>query len=120
MPARCAARNYARIASPRTAAMQKRKLGQSGIEVSLVGLGCNNFGYTSASVAAAVIHKALDLGVTFFDTADAYGLGVSEQNLGKALGSRRGDVVIATKFGLPMGEGKAGASPSYVRAACEA
>lgn len=100
--------------------MQKCELGQSGIEVSSIGLGCNNFGYFSAPAAATVIHKALDLGVTFFDTADVYGTGVSEMNLGRALGPRRRDVVIATKFGMPMGEGKAGGSAAYVKEACEA
>jgi aryl-alcohol dehydrogenase-like predicted oxidoreductase len=100
--------------------MIRRQLGDSGIEVSLVGLGCNNFGYMTAPAVASVVHRALDLGVTLFDTADVYGLGVSEQNLGKALGSRRRDVVIATKFGMPMAEGEAGASARHVIAACEA
>jgi aryl-alcohol dehydrogenase-like predicted oxidoreductase len=82
--------------------MQKRKLGKSGIEVSVVGLGCNNFGRRIHDVAAAraVVHRALDLGVTLFDTADAYGNGTSESFLGEALGARRRQAVIATKFGM--------------------
>lgn len=70
----------------------------------------------------AVVDKAIDLGVTLFDTADVYGGGQSEVMLGKALGDRRQDVIVATKFGSPMGEGpyKAGGSRRYIMAACEA
>jgi aryl-alcohol dehydrogenase-like predicted oxidoreductase len=82
--------------------MQTRKLGSSDIEVSTVGLGCNNFGRRIHDVAAAraVVHRALDLGVTLFDTADVYGNGTSESFLGEALGARRRQAVIATKFGI--------------------
>jgi aryl-alcohol dehydrogenase-like predicted oxidoreductase len=82
--------------------MNKRKLGQSDIEVSVVGVGCNNFGRRIQDVAQAraVVHRALDLGITLFDTADAYGNGTSEQFLGECLGMRRPQVVIATKFGM--------------------
>ena len=82
--------------------MQKRKLGKSDIEVSVVGLGCNNFGRRIHDVAAAraVVHRALDLSVTLFDTADAYGNGTSESFLGEALGARRKQAVVATKFGM--------------------
>ena len=82
--------------------MDIRKLGKSDIEVSVVGLGCNNFGRRIHDVAAAraVVHRALDLGVTLFDTADAYGNGTSESFLGETLGARRKQVVIATKFGV--------------------
>src|ERR1700744_6303820 len=81
--------------------MQTRKLGNSGIEVSAVGVGCNNFGRRIHDVAAAraVVDRALDLGVTLFDTADAYGDGTSEEFLGETLGTRRPQAVIATKFG---------------------
>jgi aryl-alcohol dehydrogenase-like predicted oxidoreductase len=81
--------------------MQKRKLGQSDIEVSVVGVGCNNFGRRIHDVkdARAVVDRALDLGVNLFDTADAYGNGTSERFLGEALGARRKNAVIATKFG---------------------
>lgn len=81
--------------------MKKRKLGQSNIEVSVVGVGCNNFGRRIHDVEAAraVVDRAIDLGVTLFDTADAYGNGTSESFLGETIGSRRHQVVIATKFG---------------------
>ena len=81
--------------------MQKRKLGTSGLEVSVVGIGCNNFGRRIHDVRAAraVIDRAIDLGVTLFDTADVYGNGTSESFLGETLGARRHQVVIATKFG---------------------
>ncbi len=81
--------------------MEKRKLGNSNIEVSVVGVGCNNFGRRIHEVAAAraVVDRALDLGVTLFDTADAYGDGTSEEFLGETLGARRPQAVIATKFG---------------------
>ena len=84
--------------------MQKRKLGTSGPEVSLVGLGTNNFGgRIDLEASRPVIDKALDLGITLIDTADVYGNnGGSEEILGKVLGPRRKDIVLATKFGLPM------------------
>jgi aryl-alcohol dehydrogenase-like predicted oxidoreductase len=81
--------------------MQKRKLGNSGIEVSVVGVGCNNFGRRIHDLAAAraVVDRAIDLSITLFDTADAYGNGTSESFLGETIGKRRNHVVIATKFG---------------------
>jgi aryl-alcohol dehydrogenase-like predicted oxidoreductase len=81
--------------------MEKRRLGTSDIEVSVVGVGCNNFGRRIHDVAGAraVIDRAIDLGINLFDTADVYGNGTSEQFLGEALGPRRKQVVIATKFG---------------------
>ena len=81
--------------------METRKLGNSGIEVSVVGVGCNNFGRRIHDVAGAraVVDRAIDLGITLFDTADAYGNGTSESFLGEAIGQRRHQVVIATKFG---------------------
>ena len=81
--------------------MDKRKLGSSNIEVSVVGVGCNNFGrrINDVAQARAVVHRALDLGINLFDTADAYGDGTSESFLGEAIGPRRAQVVIATKFG---------------------
>jgi aryl-alcohol dehydrogenase-like predicted oxidoreductase len=104
--------------------MQKRKLGRSGLEVSLVGLGTNNFGgRIDLAASRLVVDKALDLGVTLIDTADIYGnKGGSEECLGQILGPRRKDVVLATKFGLPMdGAGKlCGASRRYVMQAVEA
>ena len=82
--------------------MDQRPLGTSNIKVSVVGVGCNNFGRRIHDVEAArtVVHRALDLGITLFDTADAYGSGTSESFLGECLGARRRDAVIATKFGV--------------------
>ncbi len=104
--------------------MQKRKLGSAGPKVSLVGLGTNNFGgRIDLAAARRVVDKALDLGVTLIDTADVYGIrGGSEESLGKILGPRRKNVVLATKFGLPMDEaGKLrGASRGYIMQAVEA
>jgi aryl-alcohol dehydrogenase-like predicted oxidoreductase len=103
--------------------MEYRQLGRSGLKISAVGLGCNNFGRRcSLEETRAVVHRALDLGVTMFDTADFYGGGLSEEFLGKALGARRKDVVIATKFGLPLkqGEYEGGASRRYIKTAIEA
>ncbi len=80
--------------------MEFKKLGGSGIEVSVVGIGCNNFGRRiNEADSRAVILDALDAGINFFDTAENYGDGQSELFLGKALGARRRDAVIATKFG---------------------
>jgi aryl-alcohol dehydrogenase-like predicted oxidoreductase len=101
--------------------MEQRYLGKSGLRVSEVGLGCNNFGVLDVESSRKVVHRALDLGVTLFDTADVYGnRGGSEVQLGRLLGARRKDVVIATKFGMPMEEGGGGASRRYIMAACEA
>ena len=87
---------------------------------SVVGLGCNNFGRKlDADGTREVVDAALDAGITLFDTADIYGGTRSEVYLGAALGRHRDEVVIATKFGGPVGEGKGGAAPAYVRAACE-
>ena len=98
--------------------MEYKNVGRSGLQVSIVGVGCNNFGRRcDVEQTAAVVHKALELGVTLFDTADIYGpRGVSEEYLGKALQGRRRDVVIATKFAGPMGEGPlwSGASRRYI------
>ncbi|HEY8532519.1 MAG TPA: aldo/keto reductase [Micromonospora sp.] len=85
--------------------MEYRRLGQSGLVVSVVGLGCNNFGRKlDADATRAVVDAALEAGITFFDTADIYGepSGTSEEFLGAALKGRRDDVVIATKFGMDM------------------
>jgi len=100
-----------------------RNLGKSGLRVSLVGLGCNNFGQRmDLESSRAVIHKALDAGITLFDTADVYGgRGGSETVLGTVLGDRRKDVVLASKFGMAMDEGeKVGAARRYIMAAVEA
>ncbi|HXJ38800.1 MAG TPA: aldo/keto reductase [Bryobacteraceae bacterium] len=99
--------------------MERRHIGS--LEVSVVGLGCNNFGWRIGKDASRdVVSAALDGGVNFLDTADMYDNGVSEEFLAEALGSRRKEVVLATKFGFSMGEGKSGASPAYVHEACDA
>lgn len=103
--------------------MRTRRLGSSDLEVTVVGLGCNNFGGRIDEAASrVVIDAALDAGVTFFDTADIYGnKGASEEIIGRALGGRRDEVVLATKFGhdLEDGETARGARP-YIRKAIEA
>jgi aryl-alcohol dehydrogenase-like predicted oxidoreductase len=98
------------------------RLGSSDLEVSRVGLGCNNFGMRcDVEQTRRVVERALDLGVTLFDTADVYGgQGKSEEVLGKALGERRKQIVLATKFGAPMGPGRLGAAGAYVVKAVEA
>jgi aryl-alcohol dehydrogenase-like predicted oxidoreductase len=104
--------------------MKLRNLGASGLKVSLLGLGCNNFGLRmEIDDARAVIHRALDLGITMFDTADVYGnKGGSETALGRFLGDRRKDIVIASKFGNPMNAAGTlrGASRHYIMRAVEA
>jgi aryl-alcohol dehydrogenase-like predicted oxidoreductase len=85
--------------------MESRQVGRSGLRVTTVGLGCNNFGWTiDQSASNQVVAKALDLGINLFDTADRYGTvaGDSEVVLGKALGSRRKDIVLLTKFGVDL------------------
>ena len=104
--------------------MKKRRLGKSDLEVSLVGLGCNNFGgRIDEESSRKVVHTALDLGVTLLDTADTYGnRGGSETVLGRILGARRKDIVLASKFGMAMdGAGTMkGASRRYIVSAVEA
>ena len=86
-------------ATPRLVVMETRTLGKTGPALSVVGLGCNNFGMAiDAGAAATVVHAALDAGITHFDTAEMYGDGQSEEMLGAALGSRREEAVIATKY----------------------
>ncbi len=108
--------------------MDYRPLGNSGLHVSVVGLGCNNFGLRIDQAASrAVIEAALDAGITLFDTADMYGAqGGSERALGEVLGKRRDDIVLATKFGHQdhdMGYGPAAGAKGgrgYIRRAVEA
>ena len=105
--------------------MEQRNLGKSGLRVSVVGLGCNNFGgRIDLEATRKVVHKALDLGITFFDEADTYGdpRGSSEACLGEILGDRRKDIVLATKFARPMDAAGRyqGASRRYVMAEVEA
>ena len=98
--------------------METRRIGS--LEVTVVGLGCNNFGWRIDEEASArVVHAALEAGVNFFDTADIYGGTRSEEFLARALGRRRDEVVVATKFGMEIDEERRGARPEYVRRACE-
>lgn len=103
--------------------MEYRHLGRSGLQVSVVGLGCNNFGRRcDAEQTKAVVDRAIELGVNFFDTANVYGVGgQSEEFLGRALAGRRHEVVIATKFGMRMGDRpmESGGSRRHVMAAVE-
>jgi aryl-alcohol dehydrogenase-like predicted oxidoreductase len=100
--------------------METRKVGS--LDVTLVGLGCNNFGMRiDEDQSAAVVHAALDTGINLFDTADVYGGTRSEQYLGRALGSRRDEAVIATKFVAPIDDdpSHAGAGARWVAEAVE-
>jgi aryl-alcohol dehydrogenase-like predicted oxidoreductase len=98
--------------------VERRKIGS--LEVSVVGLGCNNFGWRAdAPATSAVVDAAIDAGINFLDTADIYDHGSSEEFLGRALGSRRSKVVLATKFGMKFDEKRSGAKPAYVRQAAE-
>jgi len=108
--------------------LQKRKLGGQGLEVGGIGLGCmpmsDSYGPADATESIATIHRAVDLGVTLFDTANVYGIGHNEELLGRALAGRRSEVVIATKFGI-VGRNESGAPladgrPAYVHECCEA
>lgn len=111
--------------------MRHTRLGRSGLTVSVVGLGCNNLGRPGTATLEqagtdAVVHAALDAGITFFDVADIYGAepGLSEERLGRALGAHRDEVVIGTKFGMDMGgvagdDGGARGSRRYIVRAVE-
>jgi aryl-alcohol dehydrogenase-like predicted oxidoreductase len=91
------------------------------LNVSVIGVGCNNFGgRLDEARSTEVVHAALDAGLNFFDTSDSYGQTKSEQFLGAALKSRRDEAVIATKFGSKAGSDEFGAKPAYVRSAVEA
>ena len=118
--------------------MEKRVLGRSGIQVSPMGLGCwaiggqfymdniiDGYGNTDDKESIAAVHAALDLGINFIDTSDAYGIGHSEEVLGEALAGRRNQVVIATKFGYLGNEATKTLQgycldPNYIERACDA
>ena len=98
--------------------METRALGS--LQVSVVGVGCNNFGSRLDQAGTTnVVLGALETGITFFDTADIYGATKSETMLGVALGARRDEAIIASKFGMPIDDTHFGAEPAYVRSACE-
>src|ERR1700722_2094979 len=109
--------------------MHQRKLGAGGPAVSALGLGCMGmsefYGARDDAESIRTINRALDLGVTMLDTADMYGSGDNEELVGKAIASRRGDVFLATKFGIvrndenPTQRAISG-RPEYVKAACDA
>jgi aryl-alcohol dehydrogenase-like predicted oxidoreductase len=101
--------------------MQFRNLGRSGLRVSLVGLGCNNFGgRIDLEATRKVVDAAIEHGITLFDTADIYGeKGGSESTLGEVLGARRKQIVLASKFGMKMFHGGEGGSRRYIMSAVE-
>ena len=107
--------------------MHQRTLGSTGLAVSALGLGCMGmsefYGPADEDESIRTIHRALDLGVTFLDTADMYGKGHNERLVGRALAGRRDEAQLATKFGIARGEGNQRSienSPAYVKKACEA
>jgi aryl-alcohol dehydrogenase-like predicted oxidoreductase len=98
--------------------MDTRSIGS--LTVSVVGLGCNNFGMRiGRKETASVVGAALDAGITLFDTADIYGGTKSETYLGAALGTRRDEIILTTKFGVPYEGHAGGASAAYIRTAVE-
>ena len=99
--------------------MKTRAIG--ALQATIVGVGCNNFGgRLDANTTAQVVHAALDAGINFFDTADIYGGTKSEEFLGQALGTRRDDILIASKFGIKLDEARpGGAAPEYIQTAIE-
>src|SRR3954453_16005796 len=108
--------------------MEKRTLGKSGLAVSALGLGCMGmsefYARSDEQESIATIHRALELGIYFLDTADMYGVGRNEELVGRAIRDRRDRVVLATKVGNGRGEGGSfrgvNGNPEYVRSACEA
>jgi aryl-alcohol dehydrogenase-like predicted oxidoreductase len=103
--------------------MEYRRLGKSGLKVSEIGLGGNNFGMRiGEQESIAVVRQALDAGINFIDSADGYGQGHSEEFIGKAVKDRRADAIVATKFSMPTGKGpnNRGASRQHITRALEA
>jgi aryl-alcohol dehydrogenase-like predicted oxidoreductase len=115
------------VADPEETTVQQRALGSQGLTVSAVGLGCMGmsafYGPFDDAESTATLHRALDLGVTFFDTADVYGPHTNERLVGQALRARRDDVVLATKFGNELDgdtrTGRVNGTPEYIRGAVD-
>jgi aryl-alcohol dehydrogenase-like predicted oxidoreductase len=104
-----------------------RKLGSQGLEVSAIGLGCmgmsQSYGAADETESIATLHRAIELGCTFLDTAEAYGPFTNEELIGRALGSKRAQVTLATKFGFEIKDGKitgTDSRPAHIRAAVHA
>jgi len=108
--------------------MKHRNLGHSNLEISVIGLGCMGmsefYGSAQETESIATLHRAIELGVNFFDTADMYGPWTNEMLVGKAISDRRDKVVLATKFGIMRNEKSEflglNGQPDYVRSACDA
>ena len=108
--------------------MERRRLGSQGLEVAAVGFGCMGmsefYGASDEAASLDLLQYAIDIGVTFWDTADMYGVGANERLVGRALRGRRDQVVLATKFGVVRGEDDSfrgfNGTPDYVRSACDA
>ena len=108
--------------------MKYHKLGHSNLEISVIGLGCMGmsefYGSTQEAESIATLHRAIELGINFFDTADIYGPWTNEMLVGKAIADRRDKVVLATKFGVMRNEKREflgiNGQPDYVRSACDA
>ncbi len=107
--------------------MYSRTLGSNGLVVSAVGLGCmgmsQSYGHRNEEESIATLHRALEIGITFFDTANVYGNGANEELVGRTLASRRQDIVLATKCGIVVGAGGAmgvDGSPAHIKVACDA
>src|SRR5712691_3253080 len=110
-----------------SAKRERRRIGRNGPEVLAVGLGCmslsGTYGTSDDAAAIPFLHRAIELGVDFLDSSDAYGFGQNEELVGRALKDRRDKVVLATKFGQtrrPGGANGVDGSPAYIQQACEA